>query len=85
MIERREGEREKERERKREVKGAQSKPNPTHNAFPKLWDAHGSLFERKILGNYEWELSVDYQWELLLRIISGNYHRKPSISMTQKS
>ena len=32
-------------------------------------DAHGSLFERKILGNYEWELSVDYQWELSLRII----------------
>ena len=32
-------------------------------------DAHGSLFERKILGNYESELSVDYQWELSLRIM----------------
>ena len=32
-------------------------------------DAHGSLFERKILGNYEWELSVDYQWELSLRMM----------------
>ena len=44
------------------VKGAQSKPNPLPNAFPKLFewfsgrfllkrrnDAHGSLFERKIL------------------------------------
>ena len=45
MIERREreGEREKvrerEREREREVKGAQRKPNPSPNAFPKLWDA----------------------------------------------
>ena len=32
-------------------------------------DAHGSLFEKKILGNYEWESSVDYQWELSLRIM----------------
>ena len=38
------------------VKGAQSKPNPSPNAFPKLCDdnlkkgdTHGSLFERKIL------------------------------------
>ena len=29
----------REREREREVKGAQSKPNPSPNAFPKLWDA----------------------------------------------
>ena len=54
MIERREreGEREKERYKERyreggrdkrvivrEVKGAQSKPNPSPKAFPKLWDA----------------------------------------------
>ena len=64
MIEReREREREIERgERYREVKGAQSKPSPSPNAFPKLYEwflsrfllkgkryAHGSLFERKIL------------------------------------
>ena len=42
--------RERERESERDVKGAQSKPNPSRNAFPKLWDAR---IERKILGNYE--------------------------------
>ena len=61
-----ERESESEREREREVKGAQSKPNPSPNAFPKLWnarvlkregDVHGSLFERKILGNYPWIIS----------------------------
>ena len=59
------------------MKGAQSKPNPSPNVFPKLWDARvkkgggcsHSLIDRKILGNYEWELSVDYQWELSLRIM----------------
>ena len=52
------------------MKGAQSKPNPSPNAFPKRKrDTYGSLFERKILGNYEWVLSVDYQWELSLRIM----------------
>ena len=39
----RERERERERKRKRErergVRGAQSKPNPSTNSFPKLWDA----------------------------------------------
>ena len=30
---------ERECEREREVKGAQSKLNPSPNAFPKLWDA----------------------------------------------
>ena len=53
---------ERERESERGVKGAQSKPNPSPNAFPKLWDtrvqkreggAHGFLFESKILGNFE--------------------------------
>ena len=65
MIERKKGRRrdiEREGEiREREVKGAQSKPNPSPNAFLKLceWfsgrfllkgrNAHGFLFERKIL------------------------------------
>ena len=35
----RELERESKRERERLVKGALSKPNPSYNAFPKLWDA----------------------------------------------
>ena len=84
----------RERERERGVKGAQSKPIPSPNAFLKLLGRarvkKGGgrarfFFERKILGNYEWELSVDYLginfWELsgnlLLRIIwkftSENY------------
>jgi hypothetical protein len=38
-------------------------------------------------GNYPWIISRNYYWKLLLRIMSGNYPRKlsPSISMTQKS
>ena len=61
----------------REVKGAQSKPNPSLMLSPNYWmrackkrrGLARSLFERKILGNYEWELSVDYQWELSLRFM----------------
>ena len=33
-----------EREREREVKGAQSKPNPSHNAFPKLCEWFSGRF-----------------------------------------
>ena len=74
---------EREREREREVKGAQSTPNPSPNAFPKLWDArvwkregdaHGSLFERKILGNYPWIISGNYYWELSVGIIREYYY-----------
>jgi hypothetical protein len=57
-------------------------PSPnygTRACKKKEGDAHGSLFERKILGNYEWELSVDYR----LRIISRNY-KLCSISSRRK-
>ena len=61
IIERERGDRDREVKGIERVKGAQSKPNPSPNAFPKFckWfsglptkregDAHGSLFERKIL------------------------------------
>ena len=55
----------KERERVREVKGAQSKPNPSPNAFPKLWDATVPSLRGKSSGI----MSGNYPW-----IISGNYY-----------
>ena len=73
----REGGRDK---RVREVKGAQSKPNQLRLMLSPNYGTRSckkgrgtrtvpSLRELRILGNYEWELSVDYQWEISLRIM----------------
>ena len=70
-------ERERERERQRGVKGAQSKPNPSPNAFPKLWDARvekkgggRARFPLKNLRNYCLRIMCG---NYLLRIMSENY------------
>ena len=58
-------------EREREDKGEQSKPNPSPNDFPKLWDA--SLREKSsriMSGNYPWIISGNYQWELSVGIMT---------------
>ena len=68
------------------VKGVQSKPNPSPDAFPKLCKkreggAHGSLFEREILvkspepGNKAQRkvMSRNYKEKLLQKIMGENY------------
>ena len=80
------------------MKGAQSKPNFSPNAFPKLceWiptkregDAHGSLFDRKILmkspepGNKA-QSKVDYTnyYGITMR---RNYYRKFSVKIMSEN
>ena len=87
------------------VKGAQSKPNPSPNAYPKLCDAHvregdahGFLFERKILVKSpepenkaqrkvklwaEITRKNDYR-KLWVKIVRENYPRKLSPSMIRR-
>ena len=70
------------------VKGARSKPNPSPNAFPRLCDAHvlkrvgdahGSLFERKILvKSPEPGYKAQRKFKLWAEITRRNYFRKLS-------
>ena len=66
-------ERERVRERERGVKGAQSKPNPSPNAFPKLCKkGRGTRTVLSLRGKSLGIMSENYPW-IIWELSSGNY------------